>query len=196
MGSNPKENGGTPSASSIPIIDFAGWNSSSLGQKRSTAAQLIKACQSIGFVYIINHQIPRARVTEAFSWSKKLFDLSSEEKKLAPHPEGAAVHRGYSWPGLEKVSNLMGDEEDAHLAKEVRQVADVKVNFSTPFHFFLPSFFPKLPSTSTYQCLGKLKQHPIIHSPLRRATKSEVKPTRSSPTSGFQSTSCRASERS
>lgn len=115
------------SASSIPIVDFAGWNSSSLVQKRSIAAQLIKACQSIGFVYIINHQIPPARVTEAFSWSKKLFDLPSEKKKLAPHPEGGAVHRGYSWPGLEKVSNLKGNAEDAHLAKEVRQVVDVKV---------------------------------------------------------------------
>ena len=141
MGHYSEEDSSTSSASSIPIVDFAGWNSSSLEQKRLTAAQLIEACQSIGFVYIINHQIPRARVTEAFSWSKKLFDLSSEEKKLAPHPPGGAVHRGYSWPGLEKVTNLKGNAEDAHLAQEVRQVADVKVIFSSsPFWFFL--FFP------------------------------------------------------
>lgn len=127
MGHYAKEDGSITSALRIPIIDFAGWNSSSLDQKRSTAAQLIQACQSIGFAYIINHQIPQAKVTEAFSWSKKLFDLSSEKKKLAPHPPGAAVHRGYSWPGLEKVSNLKGNAEDAHLAKEIRQVADVKV---------------------------------------------------------------------
>lgn len=128
MGHYAKDDGRTTSALRIPIIDFAEWNSSNVEQKRSIAVGLIEACQSIGFAYIINHRIPRARLTEAFSWSKKLFDLSTEEKKLAPHPPGAAVHRGYSWPGLEKVSNLKGNAEDAHLAKEVRQVADVKVN--------------------------------------------------------------------
>ena len=133
MGHYSKEDDSTAPALTIPVIDFAGWNSSSLDQKRLIAADLIQACQSIGFAYIINHQIPRARLREAFSWSKKLFDLSSEEKKLAPHPPGAAVHRGYSWPGLEKVSNLKGNAEDAHLAKEIRQVADVKVDL----HFSL-----------------------------------------------------------
>lgn len=47
---------------------------------------------------------------------------------LAPHPAGFGVHRGYSWPGLEKVSNLMGDEEDVDKAKRAkREIADVKV---------------------------------------------------------------------
>lgn len=47
---------------------------------------------------------------------------------LAPHPAGFGVHRGYSWPGLEKVSNLMGDEEDADKAKRAkREICDVKV---------------------------------------------------------------------
>ncbi len=48
---------------------------------------------------------------------------------LAPHPPAFTVHRGYSWPGLEKVSNAMGDEEDVeNLKKELRQVSDVKVD--------------------------------------------------------------------
>lgn len=47
---------------------------------------------------------------------------------LAPHPAGSVVHRGYSWPGLEKVSNLMGDEENAEEVKRAeRDVGDVKV---------------------------------------------------------------------
>lgn len=47
---------------------------------------------------------------------------------LAPHPAGSGVHRGYSWPGLEKVSNLMGDEENAEEVKRAeREVGDVKV---------------------------------------------------------------------
>ena len=50
----------------------------------------------------------------------------------APHPAGSAVHRGYSWPGLEKVSNLMGDGSDADgaaAARNARLVEDVKVGF-------------------------------------------------------------------
>lgn len=115
--------------SSIPIVDFAPWDGkASLAEKKQVATQLTQACRDIGFVYIINHDVSPTRLAEAFAWSKKLFDLPQDKKMLAPHPSGYAVHRGYSWPGLEKVSNAMGDEEDAEeLKKELRQVSDMKV---------------------------------------------------------------------
>ena len=116
-------------STSIPVVDFAGWTSdASFTQKKAIADQLINACRTVGFVYITNHQLPPDRLARAFEWSKKLFDLKLEQKMLAPHPSGFTVHRGYSWPGLEKVSNAMGDEDDtAGLTKELRQVSDVKV---------------------------------------------------------------------
>ena len=130
MGNHAIDGANVMSPSTIPVVDFAGWDTSNLDHKRLISDQLIEACQSVGFVYIRNHQISPAKVAEAFSWSKRLFELSNEEKILAPHPSGAAVHRGYSWPGLEKVSNLKGDEDDADLTKQIqRQVADVKVFF-------------------------------------------------------------------
>ncbi|KAL8826900.1 MAG: hypothetical protein Q9170_007228 [Blastenia crenularia] len=108
----------------IPLVDFTNWTTDSLPQdKKAIASQLAKACQSVGFVYIANHRIPHQKIEEAFAWSKKLFDLKQEEKMLAPHPPGHAVHRGYSWPGLEKVSNSMGDEKDpTHLQKESYEI--------------------------------------------------------------------------
>ena len=114
---------------SIPVVDFEGWTSNApLEQRKTIAQQLIKACQNVGFVYITNHHLPPERLTQAFAWSKKLFDLKLEQKMLAPHPSGFTVHRGYSWPGLEKVSNAMGDEDDrADLTKNLRQISDVKV---------------------------------------------------------------------
>lgn len=46
----------------------------------------------------------------------------------APHPEGYAVHRGYSHPGLEKVSNAMSKGEgDEDAEKKLREVVDCKV---------------------------------------------------------------------
>ncbi|KAI4132409.1 MAG: hypothetical protein LQ341_006279 [Variospora aurantia] len=117
----PTEHGG------IPIVDFASWTiCSPPEEKQRIASQLAQACQSIGFVYIVNHRIPHERLQEAFHWSKKLFNLEQEQKMLAPHPPGHVVHRGYSWPGLEKVSNSMGDEDDPDLATKLRQVSDLK----------------------------------------------------------------------
>lgn len=64
---------------------------------------------------------------------------------LAPHPAGSAVHRGYSWPGLEKVSNLMGDEENAkEIQRLEREVGEVKVfvYFALLVCLFVFFFFP------------------------------------------------------
>ena len=117
---------------SIPVVDFADWSSNApFKQKRAIAEKLIEACQTVGFVYITNHHLSSERLAQAFQWSKKLFDLKLEQKMLAPHPSGFAVHRGYSWPGLEKVSNAMGDEDDiAELTKKLREVSDVKVRLN------------------------------------------------------------------
>ena len=113
--------------SGIPIVNFAGWASASAEQKSRIATQLVVACRNVGFVYIINHQVSPDRLAQAFRWSEKLFSLKREEKMLAPHPNGSAVHRGYSWPGLEKVSNAVGDEDDPELTNKLRQVSDIKV---------------------------------------------------------------------
>lgn len=46
---------------------------------------------------------------------------------LAPHPPGSAVHRGYSHPGLEKVSQYVGDSEAER--QHLREVRDCKESF-------------------------------------------------------------------
>ncbi|KAL9592609.1 MAG: hypothetical protein Q9179_006548 [Wetmoreana sp. 5 TL-2023] len=114
----------------VPVVDFAKWRTgSSREEKQKIASELANACQTVGFVYVINHLIPHDLLDDAFTWSRKLFNLKQEEKMLAPHPPGHVVHRGYSWPGLEKVSNSMGDENDPDLAKKLRQVSDIKESY-------------------------------------------------------------------
>ena len=119
----------------VPVVDFSPWKpGASLEQKRAVAAKIIKACKDVGFVYLTNHTIGPQRLAEAFAMSKKLYDLPLEKKKLAPHPPGFAVHRGYSWPGLEKVSNAMGDEADKDtLVDSLRSTGDVKVKSSIQY---------------------------------------------------------------
>lgn len=111
----------------IAIVDFAGWANGTKEQRKDIATRLTDSCRSLGFVYIVNHGVPASKIADTFSWTKKLFDLDRNQKMLAPHPNGSTVHRGYSWPGLEKVSQLYGDEDDADLAKKLRAIVDVKV---------------------------------------------------------------------
>ncbi|KAH8803689.1 putative UPF0676 protein [Xylogone sp. PMI_703] len=132
---------------SIPVVDFAEWHPASTPEVRlRIAKQLVDACHNVGFVCIINHGVPTDLLEEAFSWSKRLFDLKTEEKMLAPHPDGPTVHRGYSWPGLEKVSQVISTDEE--LGKKLREVTDCKQpniwlpsNILPGFREFMTSFY-------------------------------------------------------
>ncbi|KAB8345996.1 hypothetical protein FH972_023048 [Carpinus fangiana] len=102
--------------SPFPVIDFDGWlSSSSTATSRSKcAADLVRGCHESGFVYIINHGIPDNLLKEVFELSKNLFDLSHEEKMLAPHPPDPPWHRGYSSVGLEKVSSTLKEYKESY----------------------------------------------------------------------------------
>ncbi|KAI9797073.1 MAG: hypothetical protein M1833_005678 [Piccolia ochrophora] len=121
-------------SSEIPVVDFSRWTQDGSYEDRMTVAkQLISACRQVGFVYIINHGVDRDLLAEAFGWSKKLFDLKHEEKMMAPHPDGPWVHRGYSYPGLEKVSQETAmdssKEDDEKIHQKLRQVSDCKESY-------------------------------------------------------------------
>ena len=123
-----------PSSSplSIPVIDFANWNENCTTEEGyAVAKKLANACHNVGFVSIINHGVSPDLLDEAFRWSKRLFDLKQEEKMLAPHPDGPTVHRGYSWPGLEKVSQVIST--DLEVGEKLRQITDCKVSFHFEF---------------------------------------------------------------
>ena len=114
------------STSSLPVIDLTNWKGdSAVEEKYKIGKELADACHNVGFVYIVNHGISTELLEEAFVRSKQLFDLKLEEKMLAPHPDGAAVHRGYSYPGLEKVSQVISD--DVEIGEKLREVKDCKV---------------------------------------------------------------------
>lgn len=116
----------TSELDAIPVIDFNPWSTGSTDDKKRIARELTDACRRVGFVYIVNHGVPSTLLEEAFDWSKKLFDLPEEKKMLAPHPPGPSVHRGYSWPGLEKVSQDIIKEGDEN---QNRKILDVKESY-------------------------------------------------------------------
>ena len=59
--------------------------------------------------------------------SNRFFDLPLEKKLLAPHPPGGSHHRGYSAPGLEKVSQHTYQPEE--LSAQRKRTPDCKESF-------------------------------------------------------------------
>ena len=93
-----------PKSLSLPLVDFSAWTSTGSSARRlEVAHDLVEACRRTGFVYISNHGIAPSFVKEAFSWSKRFFDLPLEEKIQAQRDQSTAIFRGYNSPGLQKV---------------------------------------------------------------------------------------------
>lgn len=114
----------------IPVVDFSSWSGGDSAQDKEgrlqAAQEIVNAFKEVGFVYLINHSLSETNLDGAFDTAERFFSLPDEDKMQIPHPEGWAVHRGYSWPGLEKISHVSyGDDEDK--LKELKQVPDVKV---------------------------------------------------------------------
>lgn len=51
-----------PTIHSIPIVDFVDFNTN----PKKVAQDVFNACKSIGFFYLINHDIPAKDVARAF----------------------------------------------------------------------------------------------------------------------------------
>ncbi|KAL9118042.1 MAG: hypothetical protein Q9187_005415 [Circinaria calcarea] len=115
---------------SIPIVDLSAFLSNDDKQRQKIAQDLTEACHNLGFVYITGHGVSPELLDDAFQWSRKLFDLSHEDKMKAPHPPGPTPHRGYSHPGLEKVyskQEASSDVVNKSQGSSLREVMDFKV---------------------------------------------------------------------
>src|ERR1700759_5121296 len=64
----------------IPIIDFETFLKGGPAEKQKTAKEILEGFTSSGFIYLGNTNLPKGAVSNAFSWSKKFFDLPSEQK--------------------------------------------------------------------------------------------------------------------
>jgi len=87
----------------VPVLDL-----SPLSQGRSLdgiAAELRRACETIGFFYVANHGVPRKVVDGVFAATKRYFDLPHEKRmelriderfRRGFMPQGINQHPGYA----------------------------------------------------------------------------------------------------
>ncbi|KAJ3552709.1 hypothetical protein NM688_g4012 [Phlebia brevispora] len=114
-------------AGGISVIDFGAFLNGS--QKQAVADAMLTSFKDSGFVYLINHGLPQDRIDSMFEWSKAFFALPMEKKMLSPHPSSGTHHRGYSAPGVEKVTQHVYDADE--LAKHRAKAPDVKESFES-----------------------------------------------------------------
>ncbi|KAF2018337.1 Clavaminate synthase-like protein [Aaosphaeria arxii CBS 175.79] len=125
----------------IPIVDFDRFLHGTEEQKREVARGIDNAFQEVGFVYLKNHGVAKALIEECFAWSEKFFSLPLSTKQLSPHPPGGSHHRGYSSPGLEKVTQ---NTFDAESISKAREIPDCKESFESgnPLDKAQPNIWP------------------------------------------------------
>lgn len=111
---------------SVPIVDFSPFFDGTTEGKIKAGKAMVKVMNEFGFMYVINHGIPKEEQDKAFAWSKKFFEMTEEQKMKCPMPEDGAHERGYSPIGKEKVMESDLTEEQT---KELRQVVDIKESF-------------------------------------------------------------------
>ena len=115
-------------AAEIPTVDLACFGDGTPEARQEAARKLRDACTRLGCVNLTSIGMPEKRLQEAFGWSKKLFDLSMEDKMKAPHPPTPMPHRGYSDSRLEKLYSKAERDQDEQEGSTLGKVEEyVKV---------------------------------------------------------------------
>lgn len=89
----------------LQLIDFSNFLQGSPDAKAATAKAMTDGFRTAGFIYLINHGIPKATVQTVFGSSAKFFERPQDQKDSLgwTTPES---NRGYVSKGREKVTQL------------------------------------------------------------------------------------------
>ena len=135
----------------IPVIDISSFQTGNSGDKRTVAAQVAQACQSIGFLVIAGHGIAPSTVTTLYDAGKAFFDLPLEEKLRVRRPRNDQ-NRGYIPYGEETLARMHGGDTPPDF-KEVFAIGPDKVPdepyYTGPNSYpsFAPNLWPENPAS-------------------------------------------------
>ncbi|KAJ5170830.1 Oxoglutarate/iron-dependent dioxygenase [Penicillium coprophilum] len=102
----------------VPVIDFQTLSAGTPQERKDALQQLDDAFQSVGLIYLSNHSIGQDLVEEAFSWSKRFFDLPDDVKALVQHPHDISNHRGWAAAGTTVSSQGVWDQDEIERIRE------------------------------------------------------------------------------
>lgn len=124
----------------FPIIDLGPWFDGDEATRRTSAAQVRSACESIGFFALVGHRVPDATIEAMRSASRAFFDLPMARKMAVarPRPE---QNRAYHAEGTETLARLAGNETLPDY-KEVFAIGPLDVPESDPWYHSAPGAYP------------------------------------------------------
>ncbi|MGE5145576.1 MAG: isopenicillin N synthase family dioxygenase [Candidatus Eiseniibacteriota bacterium] len=136
--------------SAVPIIDLASSFTGDANARRAVAAEIGRACESIGFLMVTGHGVPQGLIDEADGLSRAFFDLPLEEKmRIAIAKQGG--RRGYRAMGETNVAGSIGEERPYDLREQL--VTGPTAPEGDPYYrqpgalpFFYPNVWPERPA--------------------------------------------------
>ncbi|CAN9218877.1 unnamed protein product [Alternaria sp. RS040] len=93
----------------IPVIDLTSSFSVSLESRKAVAAQIRQTCETVGFFYITNHQIPEAACNGILRQAERFVHELPQSKKEELHLKNNKF--GLGWEPSEYTS-IAGDKEE------------------------------------------------------------------------------------
>jgi isopenicillin N synthase-like dioxygenase len=132
----------------IPLIDFAGVRARDPAAMRKVAGEIREACTTLGFFYIVNHQVPDAVIARAAKAAKEFFAFPLELKRSVAananhrgfHARGDALMYGAKRPDEKEFYSLgleLGPDDPSVLAGE-------KLRGANNWPSFMPELRPAL----------------------------------------------------
>lgn len=84
------------SPSEIPVVDISALTDrdADADAKRHVAGQIVDAAENTGFIYIVNHDVPRDLIDAVFACAEEFFAIP-ESEKLEIGLENSTCFRGY-----------------------------------------------------------------------------------------------------
>ncbi len=124
--------------SEVPIIDFAPFFTGDAFARQAVANEIAKACEEIGFFYIVGHGVPQQLRHEIFRQSKRFFNLPATAKAEASVT--ADWYRG--WIGTQPGTSLSRNSRLFEHYRIQKDLSPEDPDVSSGSMFYKPNRWP------------------------------------------------------
>ncbi len=114
---NAEHRAATSSFTHIPLIDLAPLRDKSAKSRSALAAEICEVCETVGFLYVVNHGIPQSLTGGIFNAARELFALPAPEKEKL-HLSAATGFRGYLPAGVDGGTSAGNRKEAFQILRE------------------------------------------------------------------------------
>jgi isopenicillin N synthase-like dioxygenase len=123
MSASPRDVDGPTAESAIPVIDLGPYLAGAPGALRSTATELRRALEHIGFFILVNHGVPQRLIDQTFAEARRFHDQALDAKlaiRMNEHNNGYMIMGRYAVWTSDVNANDQPDLNEAFFCKRER----------------------------------------------------------------------------